>query len=606
MAAAAGGALGALSLVGCGGDDGDGGEAPSDPSGLLTFPVDSSSRAKAGGILKHVDTADVTTFDPIATTSFSAQSRIAAYTYPRLVKFKTGKFPEFANGEVEGDLAESFEMTSDRLQVTFKVRQGLKWDSRAPTSGRPIDAEDIMQTWARYSRVSTSRGNLVYDATSAPTAPVESMTSPDSRTIVLKLKHPDASLLPLFGWRSFYVMPREADGGFDPKGETRGYGPWLLTEYSPGTLRVWTKNPDYYVKGRPYPDKVEVPILPEYATRLAQFKAGNIFTSVVQPDDVIQTKKDIPETELRQNESYSTVPSDLGFGFSGDSPWKDERLRQAVSLLLDRELMIDTLGGREKFRAQGIDLPARYHSAIGAGWDGYWMDPKDEKTFGENAKFYKFDVAEAKKLISAAGFPNGLETTLFFNGGTNYGASYTRAAEVVAGFLSDGGIRTRLGPKEYQNDWLPNYHYAYCLQWRAGKPITGFDGIAYRAVSGYPTVASQIFQNLHRDGAEFEGATVDGRSPEQGDPEVNTMIERIKREFDIERQQELSKDFQRMMAKKAYSVPNLPYAVLGFSLNWPVIGSMGVYRSWPGGAGSITESNLEWWIDESKPPIGRA
>ncbi len=610
IGAAAGAAAGlaALSLAGCGGGSDSGGttQPSGDTSGLLTTPADSTSRAKAGGVLKHFDTADVTTFDPIATTSFSAQSRIAAYTYPRMVKFKTAKFPEFATGEVEGDLAESFEMSGDKLQVTFKIRQGLKWDSRAPTNGRVIDAQDIMSTWTRYSKLSTSRGNLVYDAASAPTAPVETMTSPDARTIVLKLKQPDASLLSLFGWRSFYIMPREADGGFDPKGETRGYGPWHLTDYRPGTLRVWTKNPDYYVKGRPYMDKVEVPILPEYATRLAQFKAGNIFTSVVTPDDVIQTKKDVPQTELRQGESYSTVPSDLGFGFNGSSPWKDERLRQAVSMLLDRELMIDSLGGRTNFKAQGIEVPARYHSVIGAGWDGYWMDPKDDKKFGPNAKFYTYDPAEAKKLITAAGFPSGLDTTLYFNGGTNYGTSYSRAAEVVAGFLNDGGIRAKLGPKEYQNDWLPNYHYAYCLQWRAGKPIVGFDGIAFRAVSGYPTVASQIFQNLHRDGAEFEGATVSGASPEQGDPEINGLIEKIKREFDIKKQQELSQEFQRTMAKRSYSVPNLPFATLAFTLNWPVIGNQSVWRSWPGGAGSVTESNLEQWIDDSKPPIGKA
>jgi peptide/nickel transport system substrate-binding protein len=608
-AVAASGGLAALSMVGCGGSSSNDNKTPasSEPNSLLTQPQDSSSRAKPGGVLKHFDTAEVTTFDPIATTSFSAQSRIAAYTYPRMVKFKTAKFPDFATGDVEGDLAESFEVSGDKLQVTFKLRQGLKWDSRAPTSGRVIDSQDVMATWARYAKLSTSRGNLVYDATAAPTAPVESMSAPDARTIVLKLKQPDSSLLSLFGWRSFYVMPKEADGGFDPKGEIRGYGPWLLTEAQQGTLRVWSKNPDYYVKGRPFPDKIEVPILPEYATRLAQFKAGNIHTSVAQPDDIIQSKKDVPQAELRQGEAYSTVPSDLGFGFglNGETPWKDERLRQAVSLLLDRELMIDSLGGRENFRKQGIDLPARYHSVIGAGWDGYWMDPTDAKKFGENAKYYKFDPTEAKKLLSAAGFPSGLDTTLYFNGGTNYGTAYSRGAEVVAGLLTDGGIRTKLGPKEYQNDWLPNYHYAYGTQWRAGKPITGFDGIAFRAVSGYPTVASQIFQNLHRDGAEFEGSTPDGRSPGQGDPEVNAAIEKIKREFDIKKQQELAQDFQRMMAKKAYSVPNLPFATLIFSLNWPVVGNTSVFRSWPGGAGGVTEGQLEWWIDDSKPPLAK-
>jgi len=605
-AALAGGGLAALSLVGCGGGKN---EAPAggtgESGGLITNPQDSTSRAKAPGVLRSFISSDVTTLDPIATTSFTAQSQIAAYTYPRMVKFKVGKYPAFPTGDVEGDLAESFEITPDKLQVTFKLRQGLKWDQKAPTSGRTIDAQDVAFTWEKFARLSIFRTNLSYDAKSAPNAPVESLSSPDSRTIVLKLKQPDASLFPLFGWRCFFIMPRESDGGFDPKGETRGYGPWLLSEYLPSSRRVWSKNPDYYNKGMPYPDKIEVPIITEYATQLAQFRAGNIYISVATQDDILSTKKDLAATELRQADAFSTVPSDLGFGFNNNSPWVDQRLRQAVSMLLDRELMVDSLGGRQKFKDQGLEVSARYHSVIGAGWEGFWLNPRDTKAFGPTAKYYTYDPAEAKKLMTAAGYANGLDTTLFYNGGSNYGANYSNAAQVIVGLLSQGGINTKPGPKEYQTDWLPNYHYAYTLAANAGKTINGFNGIAYRAVSGYPTVASQIFQNLHRDGAEFEGSTASGRSPEQGDPEVNTLIEKIKQEFDLKKQQTLVADFQHMMAEKAYSIPNLPYTTLAFSVNWPVIGNLGVYRSWPGGAGSVTEGNLYWWIDDSKPPLAK-
>ena len=144
-----------------------------------------------------------------------------------------------------------------------------------------------MFSWKKFGNVNASAVNLVYDAQKAPTASVESVTAPDDKTIVVKLRQPDGALLTLLaGWDQLYIMPRESDGGFDPKNEVRGYGPWLLDEYVPSSHATWRKNPDYYVKGRPFPDKLERPLVSDNASRLAQFRAGNILTDVVQNSPV--------------------------------------------------------------------------------------------------------------------------------------------------------------------------------------------------------------------------------------------------------------------------------------------------------------------------------
>ena len=96
--------------------------------------------------------------------------------------------------------------------------------------------------------------------------------------------------------------------------------------------------------------------------------------------------------------------------------------------------------------------------------------------------------------------------------------------------------------------------------------------------------------------------TPDGTNPHLGDPDVNQALLNIRREFDPRRQQDLMKDFARLMAKKAYSIPNQPFSVLGFSVTWPVIGNFGVYRGWPAG-NATTEGALNHWIDSSKAPI---
>ncbi len=397
-------------------------------------------------------------------------------------------------------------------------------------------------------------------------------------------------------------MPRESDGGFDPKGEVRGYGPFLLEDYKPSALHVWRRNPDYYMKGRPFYDKVENPIVSEYATRLAQFRAGNIWLTQATQDDVIQTKKDVPALLLRQGESFATTPSFIGYGYEGNSPFKDQRVRQAAAMMIDVDLMADVISNRPKFEADGLDVPIRYHTMVGAGWEGYWVDPLDDKKFGPNAKFLKFDLAEAKKLLTAAGFANGFETDLYFNGGTQYGAAYTRVAEVLAGMWAEGGINVKRQPKDYQTDWLPNYYYSYATPANPGKTPPGYNGLSWNAERGYPTVASQLFATMHKDGARFHGMSLDGKSPHLGDAQANTLIEKIRSEFDLQKQQDLVGEFIRYVTGKTYQRP-FPYDALGYGTYWPCVANLGLLRTYAGG-NVVTETyGASVWLDTTKPPF---
>lgn len=545
---------------------------------------------------------DVSTFDPLATSIASWLPLVASLTYPRLLKFVAGRYPDTPRGDLEGDLAESFELAGDRMQVIFRLRPGLRWDERAPTNGRTIDAQDVVFSWNKFARVSPLRNDIVYHAESAPASPVESVTMVDSRTVVFRLKQPDASILPLLAFeRLFYVMPRESESGFDPRLETRGYGPWLMVENRAGAFRIWRKNPNYYVKDRPYPDILEQPIIFDYQSRLAQFKAGNIWPSVVSQEDLIRTKRELPEAVLQRSHGHSTTPSFLGFGYNGPIPWHDERLRQAVALLIDRPTLVNINSNPDRFREEGLDLEIRYHSVVGAGWDGYWIDPLDEQAFGPNSRYFRFNLPEAKKLLYAAGYPDGLTTSLHYAGGAQFSPVYARTAELVSGMLALGGIRAQLDPRDTA-DWLANYQSAYTTASNPGRTIRGFGGIIYRVGSTYPSVASQLNAHFHRDGVRFMGMTPDGRNPQSGDPEINRALELMRREFAVVQQQQLAQEFARSMAKKAYFIPMQPHSALGYTLSWPVVGNYGLYRNWPGGAAAV-ESQIHYWIDETKPPL---
>jgi ABC-type transport system substrate-binding protein len=614
LAASGAGVLGAAFLAACGGGDSGGGESQSkstDKSGLIYEPVDSTSSAKSGGVIKHFYTTDITTFDAVAFNTASTVNDVSVFTYPRMVKFAMTKYPKPNEGGVEGDAMESWEASPDKLTYTFKMRQGMKWDPKAPTSGRVMDPSDVIFSWNKFARLNASAPNLVYSA-AAPTAPIESISSPDSRTVVFKLKNPEAALLTLLaGWDQFYIMPKESDGGFDPKNEVRGYGPWLLEEYRPSAFINWKRNPDYYVKGRPYPDRLERPLVSEFSARLAQFKAGNILHDVVEQSqqDVIQLKKDLPQAQLvlgagGYGKNYNPVTSaHINFGWDTGTKFNDVRVRQALSMSIDREAFADFAESRAQFAKDGLDNSVAFNSSLAPAWTGYWIDPMNDKEFGPNAKFLQHNIAEAKKLLAAAGIPNGFEFDFHFCN-NNYGAQYQRTPEIYAGMFQEVGLKAKLNGIQY-NVWQPQYHRAYVPSTYASGQTKAFSGIGLMAERQRYTAAFSVYGLMHPEGDSYHGATPDGNNVLKGDPKLNDMLLKARLETDVNKAKELMKEVQRYMAQQAYHIPK-PSNSIPFTVWWPALANVGAFTSSPVGANRWAEHNLAWWIDTTKPPLARS
>ena len=102
-----------------------------------------------------------------------------------------------------------------------------------------------------------------------------SVTTIASSTFTLQA--PNAAFLDILADTNLLqVMPTEAEGKFDPAKVMIGSGPWVFDSYKAGEKFVFKKNPDWYEKGYPLMDGVEVAVIPEYANRKAQFLAGNL------------------------------------------------------------------------------------------------------------------------------------------------------------------------------------------------------------------------------------------------------------------------------------------------------------------------------------------
>jgi hypothetical protein len=77
-------------------------------------------------------------------------------------------------------------------------------------------------------------------------------------------------------------------------------------------------------------------------------------------------------------------------------------------------------------------MTTRYNTVVGAGWEGCWIDPQGSKNFGANARYLtEYNVAEAKKLFSAAGYPNGFSSKMYWPIRV-YGSTFENAASVLA------------------------------------------------------------------------------------------------------------------------------------------------------------------------------
>ena len=604
------GVAAAAFLAACGGSDsgsgGSGKTAENKRSSIVAEPKDTAKEGKPGGVWKHFARADATHFDSLVSDTSQVVSISGYLGYAKLLSWKAGRYPAIFDGQSEGEGAESWELSPDKLTLTFKLRKDMKFDRRPPTNNRVMDAEDVVWSWNKYIKLNPGARSLAYDNTNKAAA-VSSISAPDKNTIVFKMDHPDAPIIPLFSAADkFYIFPKEADSQFDPRKDIRGSGPWILEEYVPSARFLWARNPDYYKKGRPFPDKVEVPILRDPSQQMAQFRAGNIYSDVMGGFggfqlEIVSAHKDLPDTVVYEDPVYPERNIwYMTFGYDGNSPFKDTRMRQAMSMLVDRDGYVDVIDNKSKFAEQGLDLNWKLCTVLCAGWGDYWLDPADTKAFGESHKYLKHDVAEAKKLMAAAGFQNGAEFDFYWLNDNTFGALYNNIVQLYQATFNDAGLKGKLNGLPF-NQWLDTVVQAYFYQETLAGTRKGYSGAQLMAERPFPTAASLISSTLHYQGGAFHGMTADGKEAHKGDPKLNAASEKIGLEFDRKKQIEMVHDVIRYLTQQSYYIPQASSAKK-FQLWWPVVSGVNALTS-PPDFTNWADNYLDFWIDPTKAPL---
>ena len=583
----------ALSLVGCGGGGDEGG---SDSSGLITVPKDTTKDATRGGILKSYISSDTRHFDPLS----GGSSQIffhSMHTYSRLLRYKLGNNDDQLTGETEPDAASSAEISPDGLEVVFKLRPDVKFDPRPPTNSRVMDAQDVVFSWNRFVTLSTSRGDMSNEA--SKTAPVLSAEAIDRQTVKFKLAFPQAAILRMFAYFWYVpIMPKEADGGFDPLKEMRGSGPWMQSEYQVDLGAKYRRNPNWYDAAKdPFLDGIDYPLITENVQLLSQLKAKNVWAyrsnAGDQPpsQDTVLTIKDenpgilmVPQTNLNSRGSISQV---INFSKRETSPLRDARIRQAASMLYDRDTFIDVFYNVSGFEDAGIETPYEWHSHVAASWgDKYWIDPRTQANkLGDGAKFFEYNPEEAAKLLRAAN-AFGLQETFTYHGnrGGFGGVNYQKECEVMIDMLNKDGM-FRLTPQilDYFTEITPKYTFSK----------GDFDGITPQPMTSYPDMDLWLWAVY----------TPSGRNAWVKDPipGVQELMDQHRRELDDEKRFNILYDIQRKLAVEMPVIPRAGIAE-GFDLAWPWLANFGAIQHWSGNSRGA-ETFTRYWYDKSKETV---
>jgi ABC-type transport system substrate-binding protein len=410
----------------------------------------------------------------------------------------------------------------------------------------------------------------------------------------MKLKEPVSSLLSTLAATTsgnFYIVPKEAESQIDLRRDQVGSGPYYRAEYVPSSRFVYKRNPGYYDKERPYVDEVEIPIVTEYSAGLAQFRSGGVYTYPVRPEEVVGLKRELPQLQMYEAD-FATPNIVAFFGWRPSSPektpFRDVRVRQAYSMAWDRDLFIDITYDVPNYKAQGLPIETRWNSAvIVTAYKGWRMDPRD-KEFGPNGKFFQHDIAEAKKLLAAAGYANGLNVVSNHITTPNYGADWVKQVEVLEGMASEAGFKFTLNPVNFNTNWVPEFREAK----------GNFEGLSYRGVPAEPDVTSRLYAEYSKLGGRFTGFDPDGKGTYAGDPACEDLLTKMRVEFDDAKRKELVKEMQRYLGKMQYYIRS-PGGASGLSLAWPTLQNFQVYR----GDG---RPNYYYWLDDAQAPLRKS
>lgn len=399
-------ALAASGLTACSGSGGGGGSTEVDLSAPEAVAEACQGTPVAGGDLVYARQNETQGLDPLNASNGNGDIFADELLYSPLVRAD----PE-GGDELVPALAESWEVSDDGLTYTFTLREGVKF-----SNGQPLTAEDVTFSLDRFGDPET---NVLLSNVAVG---YESSEVVDDRTVQVNLSEPVAAFLYNISIFPAFIVPKDL---VEEQGEAFfkdpvGTGPYMLSDFTPGSSITFERNPNYWEEGKPYLDTVRFDFATDSNSRLLELQNGQAQIA----DGVLFSQIDAVQQDEDLVVQTSEVPLFAGLWLNHQrAPLADLKVRRAMQMAIDKELINSSI-----FRGTGTIPNSVLMPLVGDAPDDV-VEP------------YAYDVEAAKALMAESEFPEGFSVSLQYPAGYDY---YRQLGLLLQTQLAEIGIELEL------------------------------------------------------------------------------------------------------------------------------------------------------------------
>lgn len=458
-------------------------------------PSETEADDKYGGILKL---GALTTLQNLGLASELRAVDDFFISEPALEKL--GRFD--SSGQMQPLLAEHWEEDAQNARIIFKLRSGIKFHD-----GTDFNAEAVK--WNIEEFMSSGRSEL---------NDIDSVEVTDEYTVQVNLKEWNSSMLEAI----CNFLPISSPTAYQENGREWamehpvGTGPFKFVSWTKNNSVIYEKFDDYWQEGKPYLDGIEFHLYADSTTATASMQAGEIDGFFQGPALMAKDLEAVSDVIILTNDT-GLGSQTKGFLFNSvdeASPFYDPLVRQAASLAVDRQAIVDTF-------IYGYGIVANQWGAPGS------------RSYNE-ALDIGYDPEKAKQLLAEAGYPNGFETTFTLRNDPGE----VEIGTAIAGYLSEIGIQVELNVIDTG-------------LWREITHASGdqFKDIIFLTGRSDPDLAMYMPRNFSSTGVIYShGLNI----PE----EIDVIYPKLKSASTEQMKMELSHELQRLVYEKyALAVP---------------------------------------------------
>jgi len=321
-----------------------------------------------------------------------------------------------------GELAESWELPDDTT-IIYHLRHGIRYQNKPPANGRELTADDVVWNihyqfnypgcWETMSYPPTKPDYVTDRMLPGDPRRPTSVKALDKYTVQVKVPAASQAIMLLEIGDNLYTNPPECwttGKGWTDWRDVVGSGPFILTDYVPSSLIVYTKHPNYFENDPlhpenrlPYIDTLRLLIIPDASTQLAAFRTGRIdMMQGVTWENAKLLREQCPEVKWYKRLGNASIAA--GRMDKADLPFRHLKVRQAMNMAINKEAFLN-----EYLKGEGAMLT--YPFTPTKGFEKFYT-PLEEMP-EEVQMLFRYDPARARELLKEAGYPNGFKTTIY-------------------------------------------------------------------------------------------------------------------------------------------------------------------------------------------------